>query len=341
MTMPSTPEELRHGTLRRIAAEPSTLATLQRITTPATMQGAESTGLFHLTEPDACFRAQRLAEGKIPFDPAVDLRLEAIIRVAGRPVYDVAGNSVELLTVGAEWRGRLSALDRDGRLSHVCASTGRIDLIAVDGRPHPVGTACVIGGDILLTNRHVARIFTCHPGMGGSLSSANLPSLMSVYFGAERKPRDSRNRFSIEKIVDIAGASSPDLALLQIRWADATSRPPLILAPEGRDFDVIAVVGHPGKDERPTLKDVMAAVFGNVFDIKRVAVGRKMPSPPHPWKFAHDCTTLGGNSGSPVIDLSDGRLVGLHYAGLECSANYAVSASALGAYLKKHGVQNS
>jgi endonuclease G len=39
---------------------------------------------------------------------------------------------------------------------------------------------------------------------------------------------------------------------------------------------------------------------------------------------AHDCTTLGGNSGSAVIDVATGLVVGLHFGGEYVVANYAV-----------------
>jgi endonuclease G len=38
----------------------------------------------------------------------------------------------------------------------------------------------------------------------------------------------------------------------------------------------------------------------------------------------HDCSTLGGNSGSVLIDLATGRAIGLHFAGRFLEANYAV-----------------
>src|SRR5262249_34036669 len=47
----------------------------------------------------------------------------------------------------------------------------------------------------------------------------------------------------------------------------------------------------------------------------------------------HDCTTLGGNSGSVVLDLASGEAVGLHFAGLYQETNYAVQASLLAEYV--------
>jgi len=41
----------------------------------------------------------------------------------------------------------------------------------------------------------------------------------------------------------------------------------------------------------------------------------------------HDCTTLGGNSGSVAFDYTGGQAVGLHFGGSYLKANYAVPAS--------------
>ena len=38
----------------------------------------------------------------------------------------------------------------------------------------------------------------------------------------------------------------------------------------------------------------------------------------------HDCSTLGGNSGSPLIDLETHKVIGLHFGGIEKNANFAI-----------------
>ena len=40
--------------------------------------------------------------------------------------------------------------------------------------------------------------------------------------------------------------------------------------------------------------------------------------------MTHDCSTLGGNSGSAVIDVNSGDVVALHFAGEYLKQNYAV-----------------
>jgi V8-like Glu-specific endopeptidase len=41
--------------------------------------------------------------------------------------------------------------------------------------------------------------------------------------------------------------------------------------------------------------------------------------------FSHDASTLGGNSGSCVIDLDGGKVLGLHFSGRYRRSNKAVA----------------
>ena len=49
----------------------------------------------------------------------------------------------------------------------------------------------------------------------------------------------------------------------------------------------------------------------------------------HPGYFTHDCTTLGGNSGSVVLDLTTGEAVGLHFAGANGGSVFSPIATVL------------
>ena len=45
--------------------------------------------------------------------------------------------------------------------------------------------------------------------------------------------------------------------------------------------------------------------------------------------FQHDCSTLGGNSGSCVVDLDSEQVIGLHFQGTYLDANWAVTLAKL------------
>ena len=77
----------------------------------------------------------------------------------------------------------------------------------------------------------------------------------------------------------------------------------------------------------------MRQVFGDVYDKKRLAPGEILKVTDS--EIEHDCSTLGGNSGSAVVSLATGEALGLHFAGLYMEANYAVPAPKLRDLLNK------
>ncbi|WP_315816255.1 hypothetical protein [Paraflavitalea speifideaquila] len=61
--------------------------------------------------------------------------------------------------------------------------------------------------------------------------------------------------------------------------------------------------------------------------VKRLAPGKITNVTPT--RIFHNCSTLGGCSGSAVIDLNTGNAVGLHFAGRFLQSNYAVPTALL------------
>ena len=68
----------------------------------------------------------------------------------------------------------------------------------------------------------------------------------------------------------------------------------------------------------------MERIYGKVYNKKRLAPGgvTRMEDA----LLWHNCTTLGGNSGSVVFDLNSGQALGLHFSGSFLVTNYAVRA---------------
>ena len=50
----------------------------------------------------------------------------------------------------------------------------------------------------------------------------------------------------------------------------------------------------------------------------------------------HDATTLGGNSGSAVLDLASGKAMALHFGGIQGDRNEAVQAPRMRELLAQH-----
>ena len=77
----------------------------------------------------------------------------------------------------------------------------------------------------------------------------------------------------------------------------------------------------------------MEDIFKGVYDVKRLAPGF-ITDPGQGFVIQHDCTTLGGNSGSPVLDVESGQVVGLHFSGRFGRGNFAVDAETVRSTLR-------
>ncbi|MET0401245.1 MAG: serine protease [Cystobacter sp.] len=69
------------------------------------------------------------------------------------------------------------------------------------------------------------------------------------------------------------------------------------------------------------------ALFENVYGVKRVSPGELLGEEGR--RLFHDCTTLSGSSGSPLIEPSTGLVVGIHSSGQFAWRNTAVSTQAI------------
>ncbi len=74
----------------------------------------------------------------------------------------------------------------------------------------------------------------------------------------------------------------------------------------------------------------LAQIFNFQYGRKYISPGMIEVTPgtldgdPKGWVFAHDATTLGGNSGSAVLGLgAQPNVIGLHFGGAPLTANYA------------------
>jgi hypothetical protein len=97
--------------------------------------------------------------------------------------------------------------------------------------------------------------------------------------------------------------------------------------------DFVVTVGYPARDSRVPDQELVKRIFGDVYEKKRLAPGQITDVGVD--ELQHDCSTLGGNSGSPVINLTSGEAVGLHFSGLFLESNFAVPATTVGQLLEK------
>ena len=267
-----------------------------------------------------------------------NFRRETIVLRAGRPVLAVREGVPVLEFEDAEsevWKDRLKTAAEV--LQKPITAVGRIE---VDNHPwfKWVGTGWLVDGDIVVTNRHVAEEFVSRSR--GSLTFTigfdRVNPIGCRIDLVEEIGREQAQEFTLSDALYVADAAGPDVAFFRVRPSRTGTRPPLPVklagspAPDGL---LVATVGYPAKDHRVPDQALMRKIYGDVFDKKRLAPGQVVRH--ERGVLQHDCTTLGGNSGSVVLDLRNGEAVALHFAGAYLRANYAVPAPVLTQLLRE------
>ena len=258
--------------------------------------------------------------------PHEQFALEAIIIPDKRPAVDVVNG--DFVVTHPLWTKFSTDAAIHARLKNALPSIGRIELPTHPSMPYG-GTGFVVGKDLLMTNRHVAEIFAS--GLGVRTLSFRRGSA-AVDFKREKGSSNS-TPIAVRDVIMIHPYW--DMALLRVDGLNG--HPPLVLSlvhPEDAVGREIAVVGYPAFDPRNDAA-VQNQVFGGVYYIKRLQpglIGRRRPIQSFENQVSattHDSSTLGGNSGSAVIDATTGHVIALHFAGLYLDANFGVPTSEL------------
>ncbi len=275
--------------------------------------------------------AEHLGKTHSPTEDAVffDSRRisEAIILTVGRPVLFIKDGVVETASLPAI-ENKIKPFRN--ALKKPISAIGRVELSDHDTFEW-CGTGWRVEEDLIVTNRHVALIFAERQGsvFKYRLNQAGKQVRARVDFREEYKGATSEE-FGIAEILWIAADNdaAPDMAVLRIR-KDAGLPPPLSLAKKDAEKGrQVAIIGYPAKDSRND-STLMADIFQDIYDVKRFAPGEIVTPGKDTWYLTHDASTLGGNSGSSVIDLATQEVVGLHFGGSFRKTNYAVKASVI------------
>src|SRR3954447_895383 len=261
--------------------------------------------------------------------------LEAIVQRVGRPPLVIRNDAVELEPLPdfpAGTDAKIKKAEADVR------SVGRVEFLN-----HSMawgGTGWVLaGGDatrVVVTNRHVAKLVARRgsDGRGVLLRSPTTGVLygLDLDFAEEvgSVAADARP-FAVSDILYLADDTQPDIALLRIH-GDGLPDPLPLTDDDPGPGDLVALVGYPAFDTRNDAGD-QARYFHDIYDVKRFAPGRVLQGLSGRTELTHDCTSLGGNSGSPLISLDTGRVVGLHFSGVYGVANSAVGVRSIKAAL--------
>lgn len=281
--------------------------------------------------------AKALASDASAIDSQQEFVTETIVLRQGRPVLAIANDEPKLEFREAEsevWRERL--LKARASLAAAARAVGRIELIG-----HPtfswVGTGWLVGPETIVTNRHVAQEFgrdtgekfVFKMGLGGRPMTASIDFLEEI-------GRVDSLEFSLAEILHIEPASGPDIAFLRVAPSGNGLATPLgVFEGPAIERQQVAAIGYPARDSRIPEQQLMEDIFGNVYDKKRLAPGEITAVTTT--RLEHDCSTLGGNSGSVILDLQSGKALAIHFAGRFLKANYAVPGTVIMDRLSKIG----
>ena len=261
-------------------------------------------------------------------DPREKYITEAIIIPDLRPAVLIAGDdfSVE----HNAWPDYVRGSAAHALLRAAIPKVGRIEVFGNPAIPYG-GTGFLVGPDLVMTNRHVAQLFAA------GLGTRDLRFLdrmgAGIDFTREHGGAATGTPFAIRRIRMVHPYW--DLALLETEglaergWL--TFNP---AEPDPANPQRMAVIGYPAFDPRNNAQ-VQDQVFGGVYNVKRLQPGlfngrRIIDSFGKPVDAAtHDASTLGGNSGSVLVDSRSGLALGLHFAGIYRDTNFAVAAADL------------
>jgi hypothetical protein len=244
--------------------------------------------------------------------------LEAIVLLEGRPALFIQND--DFVNVPVDWQVLA------GQREAIRSSITRVGRIEVSGHRDLdwLGTGFLVGPNAIMTNRHVANEFAVgsnggwsfRPGMGSRVDfKEEYGSLQPLEF----------------RITEVFGIHDRyDMALLSCESesvAGDTLPEPLAISSQPPDPVAtrrVYVIGYPAWDGRRNDPQYMQQIFMDIYNVKRLQPGEVRAFQADIPEFIHDCSTLGGNSGSPVFDLESHNVVGLHFGGRYLEGNHAV-----------------
>lgn len=264
--------------------------------------------------------------------------LEAIVRLTGRPPLLIRNGAVEmqpLVDFPSDTAAKIRGMEK------LLPSVGRVEFLNADaswgGTGSVVGTK---GSDLLvMTNRHVASFVARRAADGAGVFVRNAAGILcgaEIDFFEEvgALVGDRSHTIKVTKISYLADDLAADIALLAISPVTGFQMPSVLdfADTEAKQGDLVALIGYPAFDSRNNAQ-AQAQYFQDVYDVKRFAPGVVMHGVSGSSTLSHDCTSLGGNSGSPLFAINTGKIVGLHFAGKYGKSNSAVGVTTIKAVM--------
>ncbi|HYH95597.1 serine protease [Hyalangium sp.] len=181
-------------------------------------------------------------------------------------------------------------------------------------RDLPFATAFQVSSRVVVTSAHVAERLL------------HDDDLARGHFVARFNADERRPEKAVHIVRVLALHPTEDVAFLQLADDGPVERG-LCLArepwlPRGAQ---VFVVGYPVYGAGTPL--FLDALFENVYGVKRISPGESLGMEAE--RLYHDCTTLPGSSGSPLLDPRTGLVMGIHASGQFAWRNTAVSTRAI------------
>lgn len=269
----------------------------------------------------------------VPLTPEEEIGAAALLTFQKRPALLIQDD--QFMEAQPPWQDELGRLRK--RIERTLPKVGRVVIEGLDKVPW-AGTGWLAAPGLIMTNRHVAKRFAEPVSSAEKETRWRIKNDLAarIDFSEEEKNApgwDASRTFEVPADAQIAVHPTLDLALVPVAGATRGPEPrllptPLTLAPGGTAITEgrkVYAVGYPASD--PFNPDPLSAysLFRGIFNVKRLQPGQVMQTLADKDTVLHDCSTLGGNSGSCLVDLATNQVVGLHYAGYHRRANLAIA----------------
>ena len=281
------------------------------------------------------------------------LLADGLRKLKNREFDQISEEERKALKVIAERRGRYTALVRNGtydglphpwphitdnsrifwNLRSALAAVVRVEIVEPSGKLKYAGSGFFVGKGLLMTSRHVAMKLL--PEEEDMASAARYSRNGVIHCDKEH----ATDVDSTEGVICVSGIRMIhphwNMALLEVEEAPAGIIPLKLSSthPSALVGKEIAVMGYPGRSDG--LREdgellLEEELFRGVHNVKRIAPGEVVAQEKVPDDYgdveaiAHDSSTLLDASGSPVVDILTGEVVGLQFINIPMEMNFSV-----------------
>jgi hypothetical protein len=230
------------------------------------------------------------------------------------------------------------------KIEETCKSVGRIEPYQSGNEDKAWGTGFLVADDLIMTCIHVIDKFAYPTSSSRVVWKIDQDTDPRIDY-AEEYGSKKDIEFNITDIIGVQDAW--DIALLRVKKTSSSGeilpRPLVIDSKLTNPIEkrVVYIVGYPFNSSGCGDPEHIKLIFNDLFGYKRLQpgeiTGAKLQKP---W-LLHDCSTLGGNSGSCVIDLEKNTVIGLHFNGQliqDCNTATALPLLKENKFLKDAGV---